>query len=181
MRLVTMERLKFFSTLCFAASLSVHLMTFSGRDYSGIFGWAFLLHICCGAAVFMMIAMMTKRGERQDKFWPRFLGTRRGLTRWAGIFVIVYGIACMLLTIRAMKGRQPYDAPGTGRVLRDKYGNEEVVSPEAYAHYRAYEMRIFSGIWLIFLFFPMIYAWQADELRYISENVLSGLDEPPDK
>lgn len=181
MRLVTMERLRFFSALCFTAGLAVHLLTFRGGDHSDIFGWAVLLHICCIISVFMMIAMMTKRGERQDKFWPRFLGTRRGLTRWAGIFVIIYGLACMPLTISEMNELQPEKAQGGGLVLEYELVHEDGLSPEAEARYNSYEMRIFSALWLIFFYFPMIYAWQADDLRYISENVLMELDEPPDE
>lgn len=177
---VTMERLRFFSTLCFAAAAVFHLLTFSDKDYSDIYGWAGLLHVCALAAVFMMIGVMTKRGERQDKFWPRFLGTRRGLTKWAGIFVIIYGLASLPVMVQLMDGKTASEVP-SGCILSDEDGNTEKVSPEVCSRYRAWDARMFSGIWLIFFFFPMIYAWQVDDMRYISENILMEYDNPPDE
>ena len=180
MRPVTMGGLKIFATLCFLAALTVHLLSFGEADHSDVFAWAWLLHLGCFVGIFMMVAMMTKRGERQDKFWPRFLGTRRGLTRLAGILVIVYGVACLPLTIRKMGGKRPYEPAAGGFVLRGEGGEEEKVTWEVFRRYRAYEVRMFSAFWLIFFFFPMIYAWQADDLRYISETALKKLDEAAD-
>jgi hypothetical protein len=154
-----MERLRYpVATLAFLGlvlSLIVHVAAVRGADVGSAHPQVWSLHVGI-FVVFLPFVLASRTVFGKKRTWAQMKVT---YPRWligAGIVLMVYVMANFALGMWALDGGSPEIRDGQyvlqqhGRLLR-------VLSSDEYRAYKAWEVRMFSGHWLIFYFMPFAF------------------------
>ena len=137
------------------AALIVHIAAFAGLDVTVQFPFVWVLH----AGVFAVFIPFVLSSRKMLGAKPGFAEIRRSFPLWVvvlGIGVFAYAFVNFFIAMGLSEGGVPgirgdkYVIESHGRLIR------ELTEGEYHLH-KAYEIRGFSGHWLVFYYFPCAY------------------------
>ena|SRR5690606_19653035 len=136
-------------------SLGAHIWASLGKDLASEFPQIWLLHVGM-FVVFVPLIFISRYDLSSD---PEQKGWTAGLPGWAkilGILVLAYAALNFLLVLAKTGGGSPVARDGAfvllnhGKVVR-------VITELEHAVLAAEQLRGFSGLWLVFYFWPAAY------------------------
>jgi hypothetical protein len=139
----------------FSLSLIVHITTVAGVDVASLFPAVLWLHV--GAILIFIPTVLSSRkalANRAGRF--SFSGV---LPPWANaVFAIVVGYIMVNFLVSAHLMGNGSAAIVQGRYVLQNHGRlVDYLSEREYHLHKAYELRLFSGGWLIFYLLPAVY------------------------
>jgi|SRR5579871_473396 len=145
----------------FGASLVVHLLTVAGLDVSERMPYVFGPHF----GIFVVFLPFLISSDSNFHRRPSLGDIISGAPTWSSILIVLllaYGVVNFLVCGRLMEGggaeivNGEYVLANHGKVLAH-------IGETEYHLRRAYELRMFSGGWLLFYWVPAVYFlfWQA--------------------
>ena len=152
-------------------SVGVHTITFFGIDPQAEFPLVWLLHPGIFLAFIPLLVIHWKEtGERFGKMDHALV--MKYAPEWMKIFcrvltvyaVINFGLCLVLLDGGATDiWDERYVLHSHGELIRE-------VSAEEFRSLRSYEVRLFSGHWMIFYFYPIVGYWSYLNREEITDN-----------
>ena len=181
-----------FYLFAFVVSVGIHVSTFMpGMSLTAAMGSVafilvfFGLHLTSILAVpiagvfYAMLRMRMKKENQSVQLWPQLL-------RWIPrpVVVLCGALACYsfingMLFVGRMEGGGPAERDGQyylqnhGKVIRQ-------LDREEFDRFRAYEIRAFSGGWMLFTVIPatfLLYVYPAAVAEYTEEPVIDPRDD----
>jgi len=149
----------------FTLSLLAHILSFFNVDIQSEYPYVWLLHIGI-FVVFIPAIIFQKKGQNNDIFKSIPLNLKTLVT-----VLFIYAFFNFFFTIFVLKqgGCNPVSENGT-YYLKNKGHIVREISETEYEKQRAYDVRLFSGHWMLFYLFgaAMLYTTMKEEEKSYS-------------
>ena len=139
-----------FAWVGFLASLLVHSLTFFGVYAGDYVPWVWVLHIGCFVALIPLF---------KKNLWRDVLAS---MPRWAtslAVLLMVYAVVNFFLSFVLSEGGANPDVWDGKYVLQSHGKLVRELSEREYHLQLAYQLRGFSGHWMIFYLLPALFSW----------------------
>ena len=159
-------------------SVAVHVATFCGIDPQQVFPAVWMLHVGIFAIWFPAILFTNRRiGSlpRREQGAARMRGTPRMMRAVLGP-LFAYTAFNFFFTIFVLQGGHSPTIRDSTFALQDSGRIVRALTEREYHRYRAYEVRTFSGPWILFYFagMAMLYPRAADHEKMACETTVSA-------
>ncbi len=149
---MTIKTLYYISTFGLLSSILVHLSTFLGINIQSVFPQIWLFHILI-FAVWIPIVLLHRNFWKKNKIKNLWKSMTAHAPRWMKIMtllIFIYAFFNFFFTIFVLnKGGMPAEIDGQ-KVLQDHGRIISELTDEQYEKHQAFNVRTFSGHWIIF-------------------------------
>lgn len=147
--------LGFISFIGFASALVVHIAALMGIDVADNIPAVWGLHV----GIFLVFVPFVFSSRKSLGAKPTFAQLRAAFPMWIvglGIGMFAYALVNFALVMQEMEGGTPSIVNGKFVLMNHKALIRELTAAE-YSAFKANEVRIFSGHWMLFYFMPFAY------------------------